>query len=315
MPFTIHTAHDMSFFYAHPEEVLQCAEHLMNHRVRVSSTVKNAIIFGQGRAASEFTYDALAGALEFYQTEVAESYHCADLAARLGYETKDVSGGAIPSHALFLPKMMHPTFLGRNTVSCHHTVANGLTLLNMSMFDSIYPIVMTRNVLDALVSNCESIMKRFKESPDEFHCTFASHDYLTPLSNEKLAKNLLDSSFSEQMDFFIDMTAYWSFAFLVSWEKVAKKGWHDVLFLHYEDVVDNEAETLKRIAKFLEQDVSTEKIEKTVADLLIQRGVPADLKKKIGRGRKVLTEQQIEKVIKIGKYFGDDEIIEKYVLS
>ena len=106
--------------------------HLMDHRVRVSTTFKNAIIFGQGRAASEFTCAALARALDFFPINLAESYWFEDLAGRLGYETKDLSGGAIPSHALYPPKMMDLAFLGQNTVSFHHTVANGVKKVSLA---------------------------------------------------------------------------------------------------------------------------------------------------------------------------------------
>ena len=176
---------------------------------------------------------------------------------------------------LYLPKLIDSYSM--NVVSHHHTRATKPNLELMREF-RIRPVILTRDIFDALVSLRDHLENESRATP-----VIAVTD------------DFLDQSPERQYDFLIDLALPWYIAFYASWAAAHGAGEIDALWLDYEDVMADRAEALSRILDFYGIKRDQGDIERAIAaaagsgEVRLHIGVT-------GRGQALLSEHQKERI-------------------
>ena len=176
---------------------------------------------------------------------------------------------------LYLPKLIDSYSM--NVVSHHHTRATKPNLELMREF-RIRPVILTRDIFDALVSLRDHLENESRATP-----VIAVTD------------DFFDQSPERQYDFLIDLALPWYIAFYASWAAAHGAGEIDALWLHYEDVMADRAEALSRILDFYGLKRDQGDIERAIAaaagsgEVRLNIGVT-------GRGRALLSEHQKDRM-------------------
>jgi hypothetical protein len=193
-----------------------------------------------------------------------------------GYERDDQN--------LYLPKLIDAYTSG--TVTHQHVRATGPNTELFRRF-GIRPVVLTRNIFDVVISIRDHILNEGPAFPS-FFC------------NESFA----DMDDGMQLDFIIELGVPWYYNFYVSWYEASRLGTLDVLWLTYDSVVKDWAAALKAVADFYGFDYSEQEITaclertrgKQRSEIRLNKGVS-------GRGRSVLSQDQIGKIVAMSRFY------------
>ena len=189
--------------------------------------------------------------------------------------------GSPNEHDLYLPSLLE--FATVNTVTQQHARASEANIQLMQGF-GIHPVVLVRNIFDALVS-----LDDFYHSGASFS-TFFFPDYLklTPES---------------RLDLLIDHVAPWYLQFYASWTRVERDQRLRVHWLTYEDMIADKAAALRGILAFWGFAIEDEPLAAAL------RATEGEKKRNrfnqgvTGRGAKRFSAEQMQRIEALAKYF------------
>lgn len=149
-------------------------------------------------------------------------------------------------HQQTLVQQWAPMFLAQNTVSQIHAFA---TAPNMRLIKTlgIRPVVMVRNLFDALVSLRDHIM---------------NEDYVIPVA--QIPIEFREWSQTDQFWFLARMAAPWYLNSFVSWQRAAKT--NSVLWTRYDELVADPFSTIKRVLAHATITCDEHRIRKAIAE-------------------------------------------------
>lgn len=159
--------------------------------------------------------------------------------------------------------------LGFSSVSCHHTRAFASNVDLLSGFD-IRPIVLTRNVFDAIVSFRDHVVADFQET-----AIFNRPPHFADLDPEG------------QYDTIIDLVGPWYLGFVSEWQSAAI----EKIFVDYDDLIESPISVTATCLQFLDLTVSPPRLEAAVVDALAAGETRLNVGRK-GRGDSALSEDQ-----------------------
>lgn len=152
-------------------------------------------------------------------------------------------------------------------------------------------VLVTRNLLDVVISLHDHLMKHTPSSSDPY--TFA---FMTKVNSEKF-RSLPEG---DRYDFLIDHYIPWYLNFYSGWFVELKKNkflQENLLHVCYEEHNKNSLDTFNSILSFYNQDVDEEKLNRIIQNLM---GEKTRLNKGVcGRGRAILSDSQVKKVEKL----------------
>ena len=149
-----------------------------------------------------------------------------------GYQHMFLGYHQLNEQDLYLPNLIDSWTM--NIISHQHTRPSAPNLALMEQF-AIRPIILTRNAYDAVVSFTDHLETESSE---------------TPLLN--VPTDFMHRQREERLDMVIDLVMPWYIRFTADWTRADQ----DCLWLRYEDLVANGANTVGRILSFhgLEKD-------------------------------------------------------------
>jgi len=185
---------------------------------------------------------------------------------------------------LYLPRLIDAYGVG--TVTQQHFKANSTNLEILRRY-GIRPVVLVRNIFDALVSARDHLVQ---ESRDNFPAVYATQDFAT-------------FDLERQMDFVIDMIAPWYVTYYVSWLK-AEQGGCPFLWISYEEAIRDWHGTIARVLDYYGIVKSADDIDRALASMQrkprrktrLNQGV-------IGRGKMTLNENQRRRVLQLTRHY------------
>ena len=191
------------------------------------------------------------------------------LSLALGYESVPI-GFNIKGNKIYYPRVLALKFMDRDTISrCH--AANDLDVTAMIENLDLKPLVLTRNLLDGLVSRRDHVMR-----------TNFGDDIKTKREFKKFYRG--DDEY--QMDVVIERYANMYIDFYTSWDAFTG----DLIWITYADMVNDEVGMVGHVADELGCKIVND-VEKISAE--IKRAGGANFNKGvIGRGAGVLNERQ-----------------------
>lgn len=197
------------------------------------------------------------------------------LAEATGYIELFLGADHLNEQDLYLPKLVDAWSMN---VVCHqHTRATRANLALMREF-AIRPVVLVRDLADALVSLCDHLESESAE---------------TPVLN--VGPDFIARPRAARLDMVIDLAAPWYLQFFAGWQTADI----DRLLLRYEDLAADKAGTVARVLAFhkLEADGLADAVARAEgAETRFNRGVP-------GRGRQQMTAEQRARLAALGRHF------------
>lgn len=204
---------------------------------------------------------------------------------------------------LFLPSLIDAA--SEETVSRHHFRATDQNIGLLNNFN-IKPLILTRNIYDVIVSFAENqfqgISKVCKEGESthfEFNNRYSGLDI--PKNKLGFSYSILgyyDESFiqmteAEQFDYVIATTLPWILNFIASWKNAEKQG-QEMLWLSYEQLVNDPAIFLNRVMNFY--DINNSKNQNAIIESQNEDVLNNFNKGVTGRGLKLLSPKQVAKI-------------------
>ena len=230
---------------------------LGNLKKEVTTEYKNIMLFAQPKSASLYFHHLLAQCLDFKQAEI-------------GFN----NGGG----TLYYPRAIALKYLEQNTVSHCHSPGNKMT---QKIVDNLEfkPIVLTRNILDALVSRRDMMVREARRGKTV--CAQIEGDDV---------QRFLDMNLDEQLTVTAKIFAPEYIYFCKSWRDAQKKYGDKIFFTTYEDVTRKPVPLIQNIAKWLDVPIPTEEKINELVGCVSQNGGINFNKGLIGRGRKLKKE-------------------------
>lgn len=162
------------------------------------------------------------------------------------------------------------------------------TIKNIELIEKygLTPIVLVRNIYDSVLSIKEHIERESKN----WSMIYINSNYQC-LSDD------------ERIDFIIDNYVPWVFYFFVSWNdySISSQGKSPVLFVKYEDMINNKVDFIERILTYL--NIKALDIQKIIAEydntpkeVRFNKGVS-------GRGEQHLSEDQKKRIKVLSDYY------------
>lgn len=183
-------------------------------------------------------------------------------------------------HDLYLPVLNE--FAAQNTVTQQHARASEANIQLMQAF-GIRPVVLVRNIFDAVVS---------------LHDFYKTGAYF----NSYFRGSFLDLDDHTQVDLLIDNVVPWYLQFVASWSLVEKEERLNILWLDYDELIQNKEDSIGNILNFYGLGAARTAIQKSVATTEADARRNRFNKGVAGRGVKNLTNIQKERIISITKY-------------
>ncbi len=204
------------------------------------------------------------------------------LAALTGY--KDLFAVYSPwqnEQELYLPSIVE--YADRNTVTQQHCRASEANLQMMQAF-GIRPVVLVRNVFDAVVS----LLDFYNQGA--FLNTYFRGSFLQ-----------LDEA--KQIDLIIDNVVPWYLQFVASWALAEKEGRLEIYWLTYEDLTQNKVESIEQLLEFYGLGTTPAALKRLIADEEANTRKNRFNKGVSGRGKTTLTDVQKERIIALTEYY------------
>lgn len=196
------------------------------------------------------------------------------LASLLGYQHGYFSFAYFNvEQELFVPKILDA--YGQGTVVQQHFKANEPNLRILKQFE-LRPVVLVRNLADVLVSVRDHLLR---ERTDNIPSLFPPAEFK-------------DLSIENQLDYLIKFFAPWLIEFYVSWKQAEDCG-TEMLWMRYEDCIDDWSAAVARILDFNRLAVNAESIARQLTEDMslgntrLNKGI-------VGRGKQQLTAGQLE---------------------
>jgi hypothetical protein len=189
--------------------------------------------------------------------------------------------GAPNEHDLYLPTLLE--FATVNTVTQQHARATEANVHLMQAF-GITPVVLVRNIFDALVS-----LDDFYHSGASFS-TFFFPDYiqLTP---------------EQRFDLLIDHVAPWYLQFYASWDRVARENRLRVHWLTYETLIADKPAAVREVLAFLGLAVPDDRLVASLAKTESDKTRNRFNQGVTGRGLRRFSVEQVQKIHRLASYF------------
>lgn len=215
----------------------------------------NVLLCAQPKSASLYMTRLLSSSLELIEH-------------RIGFNNK---GGAV-----YYPRVMAAKFIGGNTISHCHAEATP-EIVEMIKNLRLRPVILTRNLLDAIVSRRNMLVKD-KWAPD----------ILSPIAIQRF----LDGTEEYQLDVIIDLFADGYINFYAGWDKYRQDLQMRPVFITYQEMIDDEPGLVSRVAKELGFDMQLKRVRKASEE--IKQGGGVNFATGIpGRGKLILNDRQI----------------------
>lgn len=175
-------------------------------------------------------------------------------------------------------------FARENTVTQQHCRASEANVHLMQAF-GIRPVVLVRDIFDTVMS-----LRDFYDGGFVYSSFFDREDYVRM---EPQAR----------MDLLIQYAVPWYFQFFASWQRVAREGRLDVLWLDYRILVGDTVATLERVLAFHGLAATREVLERIVAERSRDKRGNRFNQGVSGRGREGLLPAQRERIIELARAF------------
>ena len=181
---------------------------------------------------------------------------------------------------LYPPKLIDSWSMN---VVCHqHTRASRVNLERMRDF-AIRPVILTRNVHDAVVSLADHLGRESLDTP-----TFS------------VPPEFLEMPREAQLDAIVDLALPWHLQFVAAWQRAEI----DKLWLTYEELVADPGDTLHRVLAFYGLERDDAAIERAVAQAF--SGAKTRFNKGVaGRGSAELSAAQKDRIAALARHFRD----------
>ena len=298
------------------DNLLDAARVFCHGDIQVEPDTKHIIAFAMMKSGSSFIVNALSQVLSYRLEEYSKKFIPNEYWKKLGIQDDlSLCGFFNGNHTPELPLLLMSSFK-HNTVSQQHAIADAPTLWALKSFANVHPVVLQRNLLDALLSMHDDIMKEADRSERAWgtdKMMWGTHifHYQSP----QVWDRFFNLPFEERIDELITFSAPWYFSFLASWRKAAELNVISPLFLRYEDLPGNEEWFIRQILEFSGHAVSSEELSHGISRARGDRERSRINVGVNGRGKEKLSKQQIDRVCRIGKFIADDDIIQEFVLN
>jgi hypothetical protein len=222
---------------------------------KVDTDSLNVLLCAQPKSASLYMTRLLSSALDLVEHKV-------------GFNNK---GGSV-----YYPRLMAAKFVTGNTISHCHAEATP-EIVEMIKNLRLRPVILTRNLLDAIVSRRNMLVK------DKW-----ASNILSPSAIQQF----LDGTEEYQLDVIIDLFADGYINFYAGWDKYRHDHQMRPVFITYQEMLDDEPGLVSRVAKELGFDMqlararnASEEIQKA-GGVNFSTGIP-------GRGKLMLNDRQL----------------------
>lgn len=222
------------------------------------------------------------------QPKSASLYMVQLLSSCLGFKNHQI-GFNLSGGSVYYPRLLAAKFSG-NTISHCHAEPDPHTLKIVTNLN-LKPIVLTRNLLDSLVSRKDMLVR------DQW-----VSNMLSPLA----MNDFINAPHEKQMDIIIDLFASAYINFFVGWEQHRHNSAIKPIYISYEELIENEANLVKKVAEELglaiEEDTITQFSNEisTLGGINFSTGIS-------GRGKDLFTKEQIETLKKKALLLGCDD--------
>ncbi len=154
-------------------------------------------------------------------------------------------------------------------------------------------VLLTRNIFDSLPSMRDYALKNI----NKFNCRI----------HKEIDMNSMDEE--EQFDFLVKYSYAGMLQLYISWYRAKHEHGLDVMFITYDNLVDNTADTMRKICNYYELDKTKDDIQAAIDKVNIykQKDPKIHFNKGIkGRGDKLLTDNQRNNMIEYAYKFKKD---------
>ena len=215
------------------------------------------------------------------------------LALSLGMENHPVGfdrhGGRI-----YYPRMVMAKYRGSHTISHCHNPPDAPTLKIIKSL-GLRPVVLTRNLLDAMVSRRDMLV---------------SAGQAGVLNSQKAIDRFLGASDEEQLDVTIALFATTFLNFAAGWFQHREQSEVSPVFITYEQMVADDVGMVKNVADALNMPFDPDRVREVSAGIRNEGGIHLS-KGVAGRGKTRINERQIDRLREFAEIVGcyDEEFL------
>jgi hypothetical protein len=222
------------------------------------------------------------------QPKSASLYLTQVLASCLNYENHQIGFDRMGGY-LYYPRLLAAKFTRKNTIShCHEAPEPYIVKLIKAL--GLRPMVLTRNLLDALVSRRDMLLK------DQW-----AGNILSPKAIDKFTAG----SEEYQLDVIIDLFAAEYINFFVGWDLYRSDQKINPIYITYEQMIQNELELISSVAQKLNVSFEESHAANVIQKIRASGGINLN-KGVVGRGRKKISDRQISYLRQLASKLGCD---------
>lgn len=280
---------------------------------------KHLLICAAPKSASTFVEIVLTNIFRYHALTLTENMSLRHLGEILNFQGHQAfTGGSIARQSIFFPSLLKSVVLNTNTISRLHVIADSQTLWNIKKVPGFIPVITTRKIQDSLVSLRDDYCRNFQKLSD-FDKFYNNEKRFAKFYGKAAIDRYLDSSFEEQMDFVIDHCAQWYFQFYLSWEEVKRRQILDVHFFSFESMIEDQLSAFANLCLSIDPNMDTQPVRSVLFTIESKKETKTfktetRFNKGIsGRGNDLLNDRQKARLERIGSYYGDDGLLEKYL--
>lgn len=215
----------------------------------------NVLLCAQPKSASLYIVQLLSLCLEFKNHQI-------------GFNK--VGGG------IYYPRLLAVKFTDANTISHCHAEPTPPVLKMIKSLD-LRVLVLTRNILDALVSRRDMLLR---------------DGWASNILSKKAVNDFIAGAQEYQMDVIIDLFASSYINFYAGWDQYRNDSAIKPIYLTYQELIDDEIGLVQRVAAELNQSISRKTIEKVSSKIAGAGGINF-FTGVVGRGRDMFSERQL----------------------
>jgi len=183
---------------------------------------------------------------------------------------------------LYPPHLLHSA--RQSAVIQQHCLATAANIHLLQAF-GIRPIILVRNIYDVLLS-----WKEFLDGGAYAHTFYPTYPELED---------------GARLDFVVDTRATWYLNFFAGWQRAARKGEIDAIWLTYEDLTANAREKIDEILRFHGLKVDPQRLARAIEQVTSARHATRFNKGVIGRGRQAFHSDQQARIARLAEYHRD----------
>lgn len=191
---------------------------------------------------------------------------------------------------LYYPQMLSATFSGQNTISHCHSAPTPSVCQMIKML-RLRPLVLTRNLLDALVSRRDMLIR---------------DEWTKEMLSAEAVDRFLSGTNEYQMDVVIDLFASEYINFFMSWVQYGRLFDVPTIFCRYNELITDEWTLVSRVAGELGETVSEKKVRDVSSSIKAVGGINLSTGTE-GRGQALLSERQISLIREKARIHGCED--------